>query len=108
LTATGHADQASEGKISLSWSMLALAGGGVRRGKVYGASDKIGGHPKDGRVQPQDLTTPIICTAGTMRTHDESASLVFCRVPEADAAVVNGGGEVLAVGREGKPVHSLR
>src|SRR6185437_8431134 len=32
-----------------------LAGGGVRGGQVIGSSDKIGGHVRDGRVQPQDL-----------------------------------------------------
>ena len=37
----------------------ALAGGGVRGGQVIGASDKIGGYPKDGRVQPDDLTATI-------------------------------------------------
>src|SRR5205807_7649757 len=35
---------------------VALAGGGVRGGQVHGASDRIGGHPKDGPVRPQDLT----------------------------------------------------
>jgi hypothetical protein len=38
---------------------VALAGGGVRGGQVIGASDKIGGQPKDGRVQPADLTATI-------------------------------------------------
>src|SRR5439155_20523392 len=38
---------------------VALAGGGVRGGQVYGASDRIGGHPREGRVQPQDLTATI-------------------------------------------------
>jgi hypothetical protein len=42
----------------------ALAGGGVRGGQVYGASDKIGGHPKDGRVEPQDLTATIFHALG--------------------------------------------
>jgi hypothetical protein len=43
---------------------VALAGGGVRGGQVYGASDKIGGYPKDGRVQPQDLTATIFHCLG--------------------------------------------
>jgi hypothetical protein len=38
---------------------VALAGGGVRGGQVHGASDKIGGHPKDGRVRPEDLQATI-------------------------------------------------
>jgi uncharacterized protein (DUF1501 family) len=42
----------------------ALAGGGVRGGQVYGASDRQGGQPKDGRVQPQDLTATILHCLG--------------------------------------------
>ncbi len=38
---------------------VALAGGGVRGGQVYGASDRIGGHPKEGRVLPEELTATI-------------------------------------------------
>lgn len=52
---------------------VALAGGGVPGGQVYGASDKIGGHPKEGRVAPQDLAATIFhclgCPAGT-EVHD--------------------------------------
>ncbi len=43
---------------------VALAGGGVRGGHVYGASDRIGGYPKEGRVQPQDLTATIFHCLG--------------------------------------------
>jgi hypothetical protein len=43
---------------------VALAGGGVKGGIVHGASDRIGGHPKDGRVQPQDLTATIFHCLG--------------------------------------------
>jgi hypothetical protein len=43
---------------------VALAGGGVRGGQVYGASDKIGGYPKDGRVQPPELTATIFHCLG--------------------------------------------
>jgi uncharacterized protein (DUF1501 family) len=43
---------------------VALAGGGVRGGTVYGASDKIAGHPKDGRVRPEDLTATILHALG--------------------------------------------
>lgn len=42
----------------------ALAGGGVRGGQVIGASDNMGGHPKDGRVQPQDLTATVFHCLG--------------------------------------------
>lgn len=38
---------------------VALAGGGVRGGQAYGASDAIGGQPKEGRVRPQDLTATV-------------------------------------------------
>ncbi len=43
---------------------VALAGGGVRGGVVHGASDRIGGHPRDGKVQPQDLTATIFHCLG--------------------------------------------
>ena len=37
----------------------ALAGGGVQGGAVYGRSDRQGGYPLDGRVEPQDLTATV-------------------------------------------------
>src|SRR5437763_6173601 len=43
---------------------VALAGGGVRGGVVHGASDVIGGYPRDGRVLPQDLTATILHCLG--------------------------------------------
>ena len=43
---------------------VALAGGGVRGGQVYGASDAVGGHPREGRVTPQDLTATIFHCLG--------------------------------------------
>jgi len=42
----------------------ALAGGGIRGGQVYGASDKVGGQPQEGRVQPPDLTATIFAALG--------------------------------------------
>ena len=42
----------------------ALAGGGIRGGQVIGSSDKIGGHPKDGRVEPQDIHATILRCLG--------------------------------------------
>ena len=42
----------------------ALAGGGIRGGQVYGVSDRIGGHPRDGRVLPEDLTATIFHCLG--------------------------------------------
>ncbi len=42
----------------------ALAGGGIRGGVVHGASDRHGGYPLDGRVEPQDLTATIFHCLG--------------------------------------------
>ncbi len=41
-----------------------LAGGGVRGGQVHGASDRQGGQPRDGKVEPQDLTATILHCLG--------------------------------------------
>jgi hypothetical protein len=38
---------------------VALAGGGVRGGAAYGASDRLAAYPKDGRVTPQELHATI-------------------------------------------------
>jgi hypothetical protein len=38
---------------------VALAGGGVKGGAVYGASDKLAAYPKDGRVTPAELQATI-------------------------------------------------
>jgi hypothetical protein len=43
---------------------VALAGGGIRGGRVHGASDKTGGQPKEGRVQPADLAATIFHCLG--------------------------------------------
>ncbi len=43
---------------------VALAGGGVRGGQVIGSSDKTGGLPSEGRVQPQDLTATVFHCLG--------------------------------------------
>jgi Protein of unknown function (DUF1501) len=43
---------------------VALAGGGVRGGVVYGQSDRQGGFPLDGRVEPQDLCATIFHCLG--------------------------------------------
>jgi hypothetical protein len=43
---------------------VALAGGGVKRGYVHGASDRIGALPKDGRVEPADLAATIFAALG--------------------------------------------
>jgi hypothetical protein len=43
---------------------VSLAGGGIRGGQVIGSSDKIGALPREGRVQPQDLTATIFHCLG--------------------------------------------
>ena len=43
---------------------VALAGGGVRGGQVYGSSDRLAAYPKDGRVPPQDLTATVFHCLG--------------------------------------------
>jgi hypothetical protein len=42
----------------------ALAGGGIRGGQVIGSSDKVGGHPKEGRVEPQDVHATVLHCLG--------------------------------------------
>ena len=43
---------------------FALAGAGISGGQVYGSSDKIGGYPRDGKMEPQDLTATIFHLLG--------------------------------------------
>ncbi len=43
---------------------VALAGGGIRGGTVYGVSDAQGGQPSEGRVVPQDITATILHCLG--------------------------------------------
>jgi hypothetical protein len=43
---------------------ILLAGGGVKGGTVHGASDKIGGYPKDNPVRPEDLTATLLHCLG--------------------------------------------
>ncbi len=43
---------------------VAMAGGGIRGGQVYGASDKIGAYPREGRVRPEDLSATIFHCLG--------------------------------------------
>jgi hypothetical protein len=41
-----------------------LAGGGVKRGFVYGASDETGSHPADAPVTPDDIAATIYYLMG--------------------------------------------
>lgn len=53
----------------------ALAGGGVQGGAVYGSSDRIGGFPLEGRIEPQDLTATVYHCLGfqaSTEIHDRS------------------------------------
>jgi uncharacterized protein (DUF1501 family) len=43
---------------------VALAGGGVRGGRVLGASDRMGAQPRDGMVRPWDLTATVFHCLG--------------------------------------------
>jgi hypothetical protein len=43
---------------------VALAGGGIRGGFAYGASDRIGARPADGLVRPEDLTATLLHCLG--------------------------------------------
>jgi hypothetical protein len=69
---------------------VALAGGGVKGGTVYGSSDKQGAYPKDGRVLPQDLHATIYHCLGIPR----------------DAEIHDGLGRPLPVTR-GEPIRAI-
>jgi hypothetical protein len=43
---------------------LALAGGGIRGGQIYGASDRSAAYPVEGRVEPRDLTATVFHCLG--------------------------------------------
>jgi hypothetical protein len=43
---------------------VAMSGGGVRGGLVYGASDRMGAYPKDGLVRPEDITATMFHCLG--------------------------------------------
>ncbi|MEW4570474.1 DUF1501 domain-containing protein [Tautonia sp. JC769] len=43
---------------------VALAGGGIQGGLVYGSSDGIGAYPRDGLVRPEDLTATLFHCLG--------------------------------------------
>ena len=43
---------------------IALAGGGIRGGTVYGASDAMGAYPRTGLVRPEDITATMFHCLG--------------------------------------------
>lgn len=69
---------------------VALAGGGIRGGQVYGASDKIGAYPTANPFRPQDLTATLYQCLG-INPH----SLIHDQLHRPYALA------------EGEPVHAL-
>ena len=52
---------------------ILLAGGGIRGGRIVGASDSLGARPKEGKVSPGDILTTIYHLLGlppTTEVHD--------------------------------------
>ncbi|MBI3862696.1 MAG: DUF1501 domain-containing protein [Planctomycetia bacterium] len=47
---------------------FALAGAGISGARVYGSSDKHGAYPRDGRIEPQELTATILHLLGVGHT----------------------------------------
>ena len=47
-----------------------LAGGGIRGGQVYGASDRIGAYPAAAPVTPGDLTATVYWRFGIDPAHE--------------------------------------
>ncbi len=43
---------------------VALAGGGIHGGQVLGSSDNLGAFPRDGRLEPQDVSATILHCLG--------------------------------------------
>ncbi|PQO33625.1 DUF1501 domain-containing protein [Blastopirellula marina] len=69
---------------------VALAGGGVQGGAVHGQSDRQGGYPLDGRVEPQDL----------------AATVYHCLGIGPETMIQDPFGRPLAI-TTGKPVHEI-
>ncbi|MEP6671508.1 MAG: DUF1501 domain-containing protein [Chthoniobacter sp.] len=66
-----------------------LAGGGVKRGFVYGASDKQGAYPAENPVRPDDLAATIYAALG-IDPHTELRSAAGRPVLAADGKPVTG------------------
>jgi uncharacterized protein (DUF1501 family) len=49
---------------------LMLAGGGIKPGSVYGASDRIGGLPSSNPVKPADIIATIYDCLGLAKDHE--------------------------------------
>src|SRR5947209_10515892 len=59
-----------------------LAGGGVRRGFVYGASDKLGAYPASDAVRPEDLAATLFHLLG-IDPHTEVSDALHRPLPVA-------------------------
>lgn len=68
---------------------VALAGGGIRGGQVYGSSDRQGAYPKDGKVSPQDLTATVLHCLG-YEPNAELRDAVNRPIPASRGDVVRG------------------
>lgn len=66
---------------------VALAGGGVKGGRVYGTSDRTGAYPKDGRVSPQDLTATALHCLG-FEPHTEVIDTLGRPLPASRGQVI--------------------
>src|SRR5262245_462833 len=47
---------------------LVLAGAGISGARVYGSSDKHGAYPRDGKLEPQDVTATVLHLLGVGHT----------------------------------------
>jgi hypothetical protein len=67
---------------------VALAGGGIRGGQVYGASDRVGESPADKPVTPADLAATIFKLLGVDPSHELHTS-------DGRPVAVNQGGKIV-------------
>jgi hypothetical protein len=64
-----------------------LAGGGVKRGYVYGASDRFGAYPANNPVRPEDLSATIFHVLG-IDPHTEVRDALNRPLPVSTGAVI--------------------
>jgi uncharacterized protein (DUF1501 family) len=66
-----------------------LAGGGVRRGHVHGASDRLGAYPGRDAVRPEDLSATLFHLLG-IDPHAEVRDALNRPLPASPGQVVQG------------------
>jgi hypothetical protein len=66
-----------------------MAGGGVRRGHVYGASDRIGAFPARDPVRPEDLSATMFHLLG-IDPHMEIRDALNRPLPISSGSVLQG------------------